>query len=390
VTTKIAFASRPGDTPQVYTDVSAYTREAHVAQSRQYELDRMESAEWSGLFDNSDRRFDPAYAGSPYSPNLKRGRRVQQTITVSGSTYYLFTGEIDDWPIEWQMPDYSQVTLKAFDFGEAFQNDAYTGSVPEELSGARINRLLDDWGWPAADREIDAGQATIAAAQLDGVTYMQHAQDVAMSEVGLFFFDGRGFAVFHDRVRRLTAPYTTPRLTFGDGEGEVPYEDCKIRNDRALLKNHWEVTATGGVTQVAEDATSILDNRVRRETRSVIVSSDPQALALAQALVIRFADPPPRFEMIEINPVAVAESYPGLWRALFELNVSDRVRVKKTPPGGGGPWAYDCNIEGRQIDIGPGNALIIRFILSPADTVGYWMLEVPGHSELDSTTVLGY
>jgi hypothetical protein len=48
------------------------------------------------------------------------------------------------------------------------------------------------------------------------------------------------------------------------------------------------------------------------------------------------------------------------------------------------------HINGVALDISLAGAVSCTWYLSPADTSEFWLLEVLGRSELDSTAVLGY
>ncbi len=68
-----------------------------------------------------------------------------------------------------------------------------------ELSGARINRLLDSINWPADQRSIDAGVETLQSTNLSANT-LTEAYLTADSEGGELFADGSGNLVFWDRA----------------------------------------------------------------------------------------------------------------------------------------------------------------------------------------------
>lgn len=68
-----------------------------------------------------------------------------------------------------------------------------------ERSGERITRILDEIGWPAAQRSIDTGD-TVQGPYLPGSQRMlDYAKQVADSERGLLFFDVEGNIAFRSR-----------------------------------------------------------------------------------------------------------------------------------------------------------------------------------------------
>lgn len=62
-TVEIAWATAPGATP-TWTDVTAYVRGATVRRGRQYETVRDQAGQCTLTLHNTDRRFDPFYAGA--------------------------------------------------------------------------------------------------------------------------------------------------------------------------------------------------------------------------------------------------------------------------------------------------------------------------------------
>ncbi len=74
----------------------------------------------------------------------------------------------------------------------------------QEKSGTRIGHVLDDLGWPAADRDIDTGQSDmIASGNFDdlGVSHLRAVQE---AEQGILFVAADGKMTFKDRHARLT------------------------------------------------------------------------------------------------------------------------------------------------------------------------------------------
>lgn len=115
----IAFGSSatsvPGD--GLYTDVSAYVRGViGINRGRSSERDTFQTGSLSITFDNRDRRFDPDYSSSPYSPNLVPMCHIRARLTYSATTSYLFKGYVQGWPQEWERSNNDgTVTIVAHD-----------------------------------------------------------------------------------------------------------------------------------------------------------------------------------------------------------------------------------------------------------------------------------
>jgi hypothetical protein len=73
----------------------------------------------------------------------------------------------------------------------------------------------------------------------------------------------------------------------------------------------------------------------------------------------------------------------------FDLQISDRITILAASAGIENPTQYYVN--GFRFETkGAGSPVIVTLDLGPTDPTGYWLLEVPGSSELGETTILGY
>jgi hypothetical protein len=79
-----------------------------------------------------------------------------------------------------------------------------------ELSGTRINKVLNSIGWSTTAREIDTGVVTVTALypSTGGTNAMDHLYKVAEAEAGIIFATPSGSVAFHDRNARSLTPYT--------------------------------------------------------------------------------------------------------------------------------------------------------------------------------------
>lgn len=246
-------------------------------------------------------------------------------------TFRLFTGYILRLPQETLSYRRGQVTLECVDGFAVLAKDEFVGSPPSEGSAARITRMLDSAGWPSALRKLDAGTQTLAALTNVAFSHLAHLLDVAYTEIGAFFIDGSGRAVFHDRNHRTTDPRsTTGRFTFGDAAGELPYLPTILpEQDVARVRNEIKATRPGGVQQTATDATSISRYFTRTLSAETLHSTDAAALTWAQTVLANLKEPPLEVERLDLDPARD----PLLWAATLALEISDRVTVNRRPQG---------------------------------------------------------
>jgi len=90
---------------RVWTDVTQYVRIVDgidITHGRQDEQGQADANSCRLVLNNSDGRFTPGLATSPYYPNVRIGRPLRITSTpTDGSASTRFVGYIDEWPVEW-------------------------------------------------------------------------------------------------------------------------------------------------------------------------------------------------------------------------------------------------------------------------------------------------
>jgi hypothetical protein len=303
---------------------------------------------------------------------------------------------VQAWPQTSQGPNVGFVDVSCTDaflplsFADVGENETW----PEELSGARITRVLDAAGWPAADRVLDTGQSMIAAVTFalgSGVTALDHIREVAGAELGMFFCDGAGRAVFHDRHHRKAASYLTSAATFGDANtGDIPYQHVELDTDPARIWNDVQVTPVGGATQRSEDTGSQAQFFRRTMARQVPLSNETEAASQAAHLTRRYAQPTNRLSGIRVTP----ETDPDRVDVL-ERELADHVTVERHPQGVGSVITQECSLEAIEYDIDPHRgaySLTATYLVStPAYTsVDWWILGDATYSDLGVTTKVAY
>ncbi len=176
-----------------------------------------DNCRWSGTAHAST-----SIRGGPYYPNVLPAKRVNVRVNHGGTDYDVFTGYVERY-----IPSYVAsagkgpvVDIQASDFyrllAQMLLNDG--SGYSQELSGTRIGNVLDDLGFPALARDLDAGQLTmIASGALENQNALEHLHLIQESELGALFQRGDGYAVFQDGHARVTTPGKDARAMFGDG-----------------------------------------------------------------------------------------------------------------------------------------------------------------------------
>lgn len=341
------------------------------------------------VLNDGDRRFDPDNLAGPYvvagETLLKPMCRVRIVGTWNGIDYPLYYGLADDWVGDAQGKFWTMCTLTGTDAFKVFAAENRTAVAPAgggEDTGARINRNLDSYGWPAADRVISTGDTHLQATDLSGnlLTEMQVAQD---SEQGSLYMDRQGRVVFRNRNIMFTdSRITTSQALFGDDpagyavSGELPYLDVETTTPDQTLVNSIDATRVGGTLQHAEDTVSTGRYLTKSYERDdLMVQTDAIALQWAQALLYQFSTPRRRFSRLTFQrPRPDVESV--IWPILLGARFVDRITVRSRPAGGGPMIQKDCFIRGIEMS-GDSVTHNSAFVLQDADRYSFFTVGDP-------------
>jgi hypothetical protein len=312
-----------------FYDVSAYVQQIQVSRGKSRALDRYQAGNVSVTFNNRNRYFDPTYVASPFYGQIVPRRDIK----ISSNGTIVFVGTVDDWNLDYSASGDSTATCAAYD-GFAFlaQQTLTAATNPVELSGARVNRVLDDVGvaWPSGARSIDAGNETL---QGDAVTPADNAlsylQTIEASEPGELFIGKDGSLVFQDR-NRVFSSTTVPLLT--DDNSGIKYSNVRVVYGSELLYTQSELTRKGSATIVqANDLTAQAEYGVRTLSLSDLLQNTDAALGeLAIYLVSLYAQPEYRFDQVEVILSQLGSTDQA---KILALELGSVVQVQFTPNG---------------------------------------------------------
>jgi hypothetical protein len=375
-----------------WTDITAYVISIATRRGRSDALGRIEAGTAQLVLDNSDRRFDPTYTGSPYSPNVVPMKKIRISAVYGGLTYRIYTGHVESWPPAWPGGLDATTTISCVDAFKFFASKKLNGAYANEFCNWAIDTWLTNIGWPAADRLLSFAQSQIQAGTFVNVPALQHFQNAADVESGLFFMGGDGRATFHNRYYRLTGSLVSV-ATFDDlASATLPWLTLASSYDDSQVWNEARITRTGGVEQVATDTISQAAYFTRTLTRTLPILTDVESLGLAQYLVALYASPIFRFTSITLDGLMAD----ALWPWMLSLDISNRITVKQRPPPITTAIQSDCYIESvaHQIEAREdGTFWRTTFGLSSADALAgssFWILQDATYGVLNSTTKLAY
>jgi len=325
------------DATAVIVDVSNQVNYIKTQRGRNALSDQFQTGTLTLRIIDQNGNFNPLNPGSPYFELLTPMKKVQITATYSSVTYPIFSGFITSY-VNTQPSDatelaYTTITaVDAFRLGNLAQISTVAGATAGDLSGTRINQILDQIGWPSSMRDVDAGLTTMQADPAIFRTALQAMQTVTDSEYGALYVDATGSFVFQDRS--VTAgSIGDPTTLFADDGTGIKYANATwILND-SLVFNSATVTRTGGSPQNSFNQASIDKYFLHSyNLQDLLMQTDAVALQYAQAYVASRAETSIRCDAVELD-LYTANYNSGIIAAL-DLDFFDPITVITTQPGG--------------------------------------------------------
>ena len=346
-------ADAPGDV----VDVSDIALQISIRRGRNRILNKFEAGVATVVLADDNGDWSAENTSSPYYGKLLPLRKIRIYADYDDGggmdRYYLYSGYITAYNSTYGVgvEDTSKITLQCVD-GFRLLNSILIDTVEGtgvQLSGARVEALLDVVDFPASQRLIDAGDSTM---QADPGTSNRNLLDaiqlVESSEFGGFFLDAEGNATFLSRDTVSKKADETPTV-FADDGSAITYNQIEFANDDTLLVNDVTVTRLNGTSQNTFDQTSIDTFFLHSGKRDgILVQTDAEALDQAQTLLVARKDTTDRIDSMTINlddAAATSKIVAGL-----NLEIFDLVNVTKTVPGGS-TITKELFVQGLQHDI---------------------------------------
>lgn len=355
------------DSAVVIVDVSNQIDYIKTQRGRNALVDQFQTGTLSLRIIDQNGDFNPQNPASPYYELLTPMKKVQITATYSGVTYPLFAGFITSYvttqPREATEVTYTTITaVDAFRLAQNAQISTVTGASAGNLSGTRINQILDEIDWPATMRDIDAGLTTMQADPGTNRTALQAMQTVSDSEYGSLYVDAAGSFTFQDRQVTTASIAGTPTLFADNGTG-ISYVNANwILND-VLVFNKATISMAGGSPQVATNQPSIDKYFLHSYyLDDLLMQTDAVALDYARAYVASRAETSIRCEAIELD--LYTPDYNAGIIAGLDLDFFDPITVITTQPGGS-TLENTLQIFGVQNVITPNSFKVIFTTLEP-------------------------
>jgi hypothetical protein len=326
------------DAAAVIVDVSDKVNRIETNRGRTALSDQFQTGALTLRIIDQNGDFNPQNVTGPYYNLLTPMKKVQITATFNNVTYPIFSGFITSYVTTY--PDESGEDLAittiqavdAFRLAQLAQISTVTGAIAGDLSGTRINEILDEISWPSSQRDIDAGLTTMQADPGTNRTALAALQTVATSEYGALYVDANNSFVFQDRAVTVGSVGSTPTVFADNGTGIVYFDASWILND-VLIFNKATIIRTGGTAQVAFNQASVDKYFLHSYFQeNLLMQTDAVALDYAQAYVASRAETTIRCDAIVLD--LYTPNYDTGVVAALDLDFFDPITIITTQPGG--------------------------------------------------------
>jgi hypothetical protein len=322
--------------PTLIVDVSNLLDSITTNRGRNAQADQFQTGTMSMRLIDQNGDFNPQNTNSPYYGLLSPMRKVTIGANYNGVDYNIFAGFITSYTTTTpkNANDVVYTTITAVDGFRLAQNAHITtvaGTSAGQLSGARINAILDAIGWPITQRDIDTGLTTLLADPGTARTGLAAMQTVETSEYGALYCGKNGDFVFQDRTVTSESIGGTP-VVFNDDGSAITYFNAVWRFDDTLVYNQASITRTGGTAQVSSNQASIDKYFLHSYNQTgLLMQTDAEAKDYANCYVASRAETSSRCDAIQLD-LYTADYDAGITAAL-DLDFFDPVTITTNQPG---------------------------------------------------------
>lgn len=391
-----------GSDDPAWTDVTEYVLEISGSYGLTRWGERAETGTFQVLVRNEEGYFTPnSTAVPPWFRSLRLGRRGRY-VAIPDPDFPLVkvplqTGRLDAIYDHVENGGYDvTATLQFTDFmGVWARSNPLAGTATGvQTTDERVNAALDKMGWPALERDIDAGSHSMATSDLAQTT-LEEVQRAADAEGSIMFASPDGLATFKNKDWLIAASRSIniqgyvgydPAPTGEQAAHAISFEHS---NELARVANEVHFAREGGTVQSVSDAASILatDGPITYQRSDLHNSGDTEVLALAVRYLAAFKDPRLRIDSVTIAAVEDTGNA-DLNRLLWDTQLGDLLAVLVEPAYG---WEIEREVHVMGISHTiTGDDWLATFRLDDAqvDEETFWILQDPVFGVLGETTRL--
>ena len=335
------------DGPLDLVDITPQVRRVSTRRGRNRLLSQFEAGTATVILNDPNSDFSPQNSSSPYFGKLfpLRKIRIYAETILSGNpvNVNLFSGYISSYDTSFYQgtTEDATVTLRCVDGFRLLSNVSteippVPGATSGQLSGARIETLLDFADFPTSLMTLTPGQSQMQVDPGANRSVLAAIQTVEQSEFGAFFMGRDGKATFLDRntisilADNVVSEYsdTTPLPA-----GQFPYAQLDFAYDDQQILNDVSVQALGGSVFIATDLDSINKYSYKSANRTdLLMLDDEEAQDQASMIVATRKDAEIRIDSMSLNlnaDVSELNTFNNLRLDLFTT-----INITKAMPGG--------------------------------------------------------
>lgn len=333
----------------------------------------LQTGQWYHLAGMSDSGTARVYVNGVQDAAVIAGGAPWNDGLVAGSADMRIGGSGNGYILDFANVAFYRYALSATRVNAHYVAGTQRGFPSIQSTGARIGAVLDSVS-SSAPRNLDSGGRVhsfdaLTSRYMTGQPALDPIRETLVYEAleTAFFCGADGSLIFLDSSHRASAPYNTVQATFGDGAGELAYTDITLDYSDSYLTNIVNVTREGssespGQVQTASDTASRLRYRDRPTSLDGIPAKDDGTCALiASDMLAKYKQPLQRITSITFSPLD-----PDVALAVFRREIGDKIRVLRTPPGGGARIQQDVWIQKIEVaGSNDGTPLSVRWAVSP-------------------------
>lgn len=351
--------------PIPIVDLTPNVRQITINRGRNIQRDQYEAGTAIIRVIDPDSNFNPQNVNSIYYPYLTPLRKIRVSATYDGTSYFLFSGYTTEYRYSYdQAENMGYVDIYVADAFRLFQLSQVTTVADANAgqdTGTRINKILDAVGFPSNMRTISTGNSLCQADPGSNRTVLSALKNAEFSEQGALYVDGSGTVVFKNRNEVVSSIANTPTEFAQDTVGKQPYKSLVFAFDDKLIINQSQMTRVGGVTQYAENATSVAKYFPHGYNQTdLVIDTDANALNIARTYVATRAETTIRVDsaLIDLLDPNVSTS------SILHLDYYDVVKIYNNQPDGS-TLIKTLQVQGLSWDINPFKMQVSLTTLEP-------------------------
>lgn len=341
-----------------FADVSDDVRSVQVRRGRSNETTTVDAGNAVVTLDNRTRLYDPTASASisPYANAIL----PRKEITVSIGEVPVFSGQVEDWDLQYSMNGDSVTLAKAADgFTLLSQYEVPAGAGFTGLSGSVIYQTASAVGWPMGRVALDGGTASVGAHTVDaGQQALPYLQKITNTEQALLFIGKDGTLTYRDRI----ASRIDKGTVFADDGSGIPFGNIEITFGTEFLYTQIVVDYPGGSASAVSASANVANYGINTLTLDTYLPDGTSAGDIAGFLAEQYGEPTFRITGVTVDVNALP---PSQVAQILDLELGHGARVIFTPNGVGEPIERELAVDSIEHNITPNSHTISLKFFNP-------------------------